>query len=172
LLTTISTSYLILPSNTQNRINERVTLKSTKPFNPWAIERNWIWKVTSGRIQIWENSFDLILEKPLLGHGIDNAAINLTRGTHNEYLAWLVNFGVFGFFLYSIIYIKIFNHIKYHFNNSNNLQSKVIYLGYLSGFLGYIIAMFGSNFFEPRYIFWIYTALIYKYAELDSNECR
>jgi O-antigen ligase len=117
-------------------------------------------------------SLELIAQKPFLGYGENVASIYIPRSTHNEYLGWLVNYGIIGFLLFSMVYIKIFNHIKYHLKTSTNPKSRILYLGYICGFIGYVTGMFGANLVEPRIIFWIYTAIIYKYIQLDNDEIR
>lgn len=163
-----SISYFLLPSQTKEIAVERVTLQKEEPFNPWAIERSWIFKLTSGRTKIWMYCLTLIAQKPIFGYGMNNPSINLDRSAHNEYLGWLIKYGIIGFLLFSMVYIQIFRHVTYHLRTSTNQQSKILYLGYICGFMGYVLAMFGANLNEPRYIFWIYTAIIYRHTQLDT----
>ena len=63
-----------------------------------------------------------------------------------------------------------FQTSQYHLKTSTNLQSRILYLGYICGLIGYVVAMSGVNMHEPRLIFWIYTAIIYKYTQLDKAQ--
>lgn len=165
----LAASYFILPSHTEERIKARVEFENT-PYNPYEIEHSWIWKLTSGRTQIWAYSLELIVQKPIFGYGIDNASIHLERGTHNEYLGWLVKYGIIGFLLFCIIYLQIYRYVIHYLKTSAFSKNQILCFGYICGFIGYVVAMFGLNLNEPRYIFWIYTAIIYKYTELDAIE--
>jgi len=65
------------------------------------------------RVQLWETTIDKILEKPMIGYGpISTKMIvsgyNVTGATHNTFLMILLNFGLFGFVAFLIIYFKIF----------------------------------------------------------------
>ena len=164
-----ATSFFLLPSETREIAEARLTLEKVGPYDPWAIkEFSFLHKLTSGRTQLWLYSLKVIAQKPILGYGKSIGSIYIPKSTHNEYLGWLVNYGIIGFLLFTMIYIKIFNHIKYHLKTSTNPKSRMLYLGYMFGFVGYVATMFGACLVEPRMIFWIYTAIIYKYTELDA----
>ena len=69
-----------------------------------------------------------------------------------------------------MIYINIFRIIFNKLKISNDEEQKIIFIGYLSGLIGYMVCMFGIQLIEPRYIFWIYTAVIIKYVYLESKD--
>jgi O-antigen ligase len=166
-----ATSFLLLPSQTREIAAKRFTLEKVGPYNPWAVrEFSFLHKLTSGRTQVWMYSLGLIARRPILGYGSSADKNQLDLSTHSDLLRWLVNHGIIGFLLFSMIYIKIFRHVKYHLKTSTNLKSRILYLGYMFGFIGYVTAMCGVNIYDPRIIFWMYTAIIYKYAHLDTIE--
>ena len=167
--TIVTASYLILPSHSKEIAKARVTLEK-EPFNPWAIrEKSLTDRISAGRTLIWIYSFKLIAQRPILGYGNDATKNQLGLSTHSDPIEWLVNYGIIGFLLFSMVYIQIYRHVNYHLKKSTNPQSRILYFGYICGFMGYVLAMFGVNLSEPRYIFWIYTAIIYKHTQLDSR---
>jgi O-antigen ligase len=168
LFTVVTASYLFFPSHIEERIKERITLQSSEPYNPWAREFSFAYRLTSGRTEIWMYSLGLIAQRPILGYGSSACENQLGISTHSDPLKWLLNHGIIGFLLFSMIYIQIFRHVKYHLKTSTNPKSRMLYLGYICGFIGYVVAMFGVNMHEPRIIFWIYTAIIYKHTQLDA----
>jgi len=168
LFSIVTASYLLLPSQSKEIAKARVTLEK-EPFNPWATrEKSLADRITSGRTLLWIYSFKLIAQRPILGYGNNATKNQLGLSTHSDPIEWLVNYGIIGFLLFSMVYIQIFRHVTYHLKTSTNPQSRILYLGYICGFMGYVLAMFGVNLSEPRFIFWIYTAIIYKYTQLDT----
>jgi len=45
-----------------------------------------------------------------------------------------------------------------------------LYISYIAGFCGFVVGMFATNAGPSLVIFWIYTAVIYKYAQLDMDK--
>lgn len=161
-------SYLIVPSNVKDVVKQRVVDPTDQTYNPWRVERSWIHKYSSGRTTTWIRSIKIFIRKPIFGYGHDACKRLFQLSPHNVYLEILINYGIIGLFLFIMIYIRIFRHLFYHFKASTEKSSKIFYLGYISGFIGYMVAMFGVHLNEPRYIFWIYTAVMYKYSQLDT----
>ena len=161
-------SYLIVPSDVKDMVKQRVVDPTDQTYNPWRTERSWVHGYSSGRTKRWMQSLQIFIQKPVFGHGNDACKRVFDFSTHNDYLKILINHGIIGFFLFIMIYIRIFLHVSFHFKTSTERLSKMFYLGYLSGFVGYMVAMFGVGLSEPRYIFWIYTAVMYKYSQLDT----
>jgi O-antigen ligase len=172
LFTLGATSYFLLPSQSKEIAKNRVTLQQPKPSNPWHREflrkQSWADKLTSGRTKLWRRSLEFISQRPILGYGNGACKNQLRLSTHSDPLKWLVNHGVIGFLLFSKVFIQVFRHVIFHFRISTNQQSRLLYLSYICGFVGYVVAMFGVNIYEPRIIFWIYTAIIYKHTQLDT----
>jgi O-antigen ligase len=161
-------SYIIVPSDVKDVVKQRVVDPTDQTYNPWRVEKHWIHGYSSGRIKLWMQSLQMFIQKPVFGYGNDACKRVFEFPTHNDYLEILINYGIIGFFLFIMIYIRIFLHVYFHFKASTERLDKMFYLGYLSGFVGYIVAMFGVNLGEPRFIFWIYTAVMYKYSQLDT----
>jgi O-antigen ligase len=167
LFTFATVSYLFLPSQTKEIAKARVTLREDP--NPWASPKSLAYRITSGRTIIWIYSFKLFAQRPIFGYGHAACKNQLGLSTHSDPLEWLVNYGIIGFLLFSIIYIKIYRHVLYHLKRSTDTQNRILYLGYICGFVGYVIAMSGVNLGPPRNIFWIYTAIVYKSIQLETG---
>ena len=80
-----------------------------------------------------------------------------------------MEFGIVGLAIFLLIFFKIFQNVWQSLNTTTSPWEKLLYLSYISGFFGYLTGMFFTNMGAARYIFWIYTAIIYKYAQLDMD---
>jgi O-antigen ligase len=171
-LVAIST-YIVLPSSAKEAFYHKVIENAdpkTHNINPYRTEdKSYIEIYTSGRVSRWAEAFELFLQSPIWGHG--NYTINevLKIVPHNDYLNILAKYGLIGFSFYIMIYLAIFKKFCFYLKNTHEDDSKMIYIGYLSGFIGYMVCMFGVGLSVPRYIFWIYTAVMLKYAQLDTS---
>ena len=87
---------------------------------------------------------------------------------HNEYINYMIEFGIVGCFIYVIIFWKIFQHVWRHLNEATDPWNKHLYISYIAGFSGWIFSMLGVQLFLPSHIFWVYTAVIYKYSQLEN----
>ena len=166
LLVLCSIAYLLAPDH----IKETVTGR----FNPHNFKS--VEQFSSSRTQIFRNGWILFLQSPIYGHGL-NTFIKLMQvqkfdyqyNSHNDYLLHLVHFGIIGLTAFILIFIHIYRHVSSCIKSTDNLEHKAIYISYLSGFLGYAFAMFFVNYFSIRIIFWIYTAVIYKFSLIKNN---
>jgi O-antigen ligase len=172
-----SISYISLPTATKDAFRYKMIEKAeTKKYvNPYGRkDRSKIDIYTSGRIGRWSGAFALFLKSPIWGHG--NYTINkvLKVKPHNDYLKILIRYGVIGFFLFLMIHFEVFRQILLKIKNTSNDSSKRIYLGFISGFIGYMVCMFGVGLGIPNYIFWMYTAAVIKYSQkeivLDNHD--
>jgi len=132
---------------------------------------------TSGRIGLWHNGIKLFIESPIFGHGQQTIVpLSKLRGfptagnSHNDYILHAVQYGSIGLVIFLMLFTKVFQHVWHHFNITTDSWSKYLYASYLAGFLGYAFAMFSVNLFAPRYLFWMYTAIIYKYSQLEMTK--
>lgn len=70
------------------------------------------------RYGFWERSLKLVAEKPWLGHGtgsfgkqyqrVANAKVEKVKNPHNEFLLMAVQFGLFGFIIYSGFFFSMY----------------------------------------------------------------
>ncbi len=165
-------SYFLTPDKVKSMAHERVEISQTKRFegDEYAAEHSWIWKYSSGRSEIWLNGLKYFVQSPIFGHGFSADRSVLKIKPHNSFLMYLINYGVIGFFVFVFIFYYIFKRIYYGYKTTSSHYSKQIYLGFLAGFFGYLVAMFGVDIYIPRYIFWIYAAIVYRYAILEAAE--
>ena len=168
----VVSSFFFVSPDTRKTARTRLTIDEQKYKNKWEEQfikkQSWAWRLTTGRTDIWGETIEYIKKKPIWGYGFNADATKLNISTHNDPMKWVLNFGIVGFILFTLLYIKIFKFVYFHYQSSKNVDSRSLYLGYLCGFIGYTVAMFGVNMFEPRLIFWIYTGLIYSYIKLRS----
>jgi O-antigen ligase len=132
---------------------------------------------SSGRLGIWRRGVALFLESPIFGHG-QNSFVELSQlqnigkvfTMHNDYLNCLVEFGIVGLILFLLVFYKIFQNMWQSLNTTASPWEKRLYISYIAGFCGYLTGMFFTNMGPARDLFWIYTAIVYKYSHLDKGQ--
>ena len=132
---------------------------------------------TSGRIGLWHNGIKLFIESPIFGHGQQTyVPLSKLRGfqivgnSHNDYILHAVQYGSIGLVVFLMLFTKVFQHVWHSFNITTDSWSKYLYASYLAGFLGYAFSMLSVNMSAPRYLFWMYTAIICKYSQLEMTK--
>jgi O-antigen ligase len=131
-------------------------------------------KYSAGRLRVWRQSISLFTEKPIFGHGHHTIAklMGIRFGeswvAHNQYLNYLVKFGTIGFIFYVLIFLKVFQAIWNYQKTTPDLLEKKLYIGYITGLLGYTFSMLFVNLGQPHYIFWFYTAVVLRYGQLQE----
>lgn len=160
-------AFVVSPSSVKTVVSER--------FDPSTSED--VKSYTSGRTELWKNGWKLFVDSPLIGHGRNSFMIlSQLRGyrycgaPHNEYLRCLAEHGLIGFIAFFLIFVKIFQNIWQSLETTTNSWGKQLYISYIAGFCGYMVGMFATNAGPSLVIFWIYTAVIYKYAQLDMDK--
>ena len=145
--------------------------KNESNYNPWEKEhRSALQIYSSGRTRRWMKALQLFTESPIWGKGNYTVKEVLDFDPHNDYLNISIKYGIIGLLLYLMIYINILRTLLKKLKISNDEEQKFFLIGYLSGFIGYMVCMFGIQLIQPRYIFWIYTAIIIKYIYLESKQ--
>lgn len=76
----------------------------------------------SGRNIIWKEAFDMIMENPLFGHGIDITNI-VEISVHNSYIQCMLQFGLVGTISFAILIHQVLKKIL----KNNGTLAKVIY---------------------------------------------
>jgi len=158
-------SFHFAPSEVKETVSERLD-----PTKSESIE-----EYTAGRLKAWRNGIQLFVQKPILGHGqktftyLMEKQFGMHLAAHNQYLNYLVQFGLIGFMLFVGLFLKIFLVFWKQQELIRDLWTQKLCIGYLAGFIGYCISMLGVNMSNPRYIFWFYTAIILRYTQLQIN---
>jgi len=160
-------SFIVVPPN----VREGITTK----FDPSGSDD--LADYTSGRLDFVANGIKLFSESPIFGHGQQTfIPLSKLRGfpkianSHNDYILHAVQYGSIGLVIFVMIFTKVFQHVWHHLNITTDFWSKYLYASYLAGFLGYAFSMLSVNMFAPRYLFWMYTAIIYKYSQLEMTK--
>ena len=163
----IAISYSIVPL--------KVKETAFKRFNPDNYKN--IEEFSNSRLPNLRNGLVLFLERPIFGHGYDTffSLVKVHQfkaqfNSHNDYLSYLIHYGVFGLTIFIMIFIKIFQQLRYTIRVTKNEWKKMIFISYLAGFIGYAFSMLFVNLFIPRMIFWFYTAVIYKYSQIEISK--
>ena len=159
-----TTAFVVSPSSLKSTVSER--------FNPSTSED--LDDYTSGRIELWKNGWKLFVDSPLIGHGRNSYMIlSQLRGypfcgaPHNQYLRYLAEHGLIGLIAFILIFLKIFKNILQSMETTTNPWRKQLYINYIAGLCGYMVGMFATNAGPSLFIFWIYTAVIYKHSQLE-----
>ena len=159
-------SYLFAPKELKETLIERFDFTQYDDID----------EASAGRTRWFRIGLTLFSERPILGHGYNTFSSLMKKKTgrkfnsHNEYLAHLIHYGIIGLSVYIMLLSNIFKHFMSCFKNTDGVWSRRLYISYISGFAGYATAMLGVNMTSPRYLFWIYTAVLYKYSVLENNE--
>ena len=160
-----SISFALAPSQPKDILKNRFDTNST--------EGGGLDEYTAGRTLFWRKGILLFFESPIYGHGqrsfqplVRKYGVNAVA--HNTYLTYLVEHGIIGFALFLMILVKIFKLATKHLKETVNSWDKLFYISYLSGFCGYHFALLAINESQPRYIFWIYTAVFLKYYKIRN----
>ena len=155
-------AFTIAPANIKETMLQR--------FNPYNYEN--IDDLSNSRMQNMRNGLILFWDSPIWGHGLNTfVPLQISRdfethwNSHNEYLSYLVHFGVLGLTIFVIIKIKIFHHMFRHIMTTIDPWNRILYASYLTGFFGYAFSMFFVNVFAVHSLFWIYTAVMYSHTE-------
>ncbi len=162
-------SFIMLPTEVKDKFYERINLEEDE-YNIYATETSWHHRYSSGRTTLWLRVLEVYIDSPIVGYGNAADRNQFNMSTHNDFLKYLFNYGLIGFIIYVLMYIHIFRYIKGNLNDADDDYSARIYISYLSGFAGYLMALGFVNMNIPRLIFWIYTAVVYKYASFEEGK--
>ncbi len=138
------------------------------------LENNEFEKATGARTILWTSGLKLSMERPIIGHGQGSVVPLMTKKfgisavAHNEYINYMIAFGIVGLMIYLMIYLKVFQHVRKHLNETTDQWNKALYAGYLAGLSGWMFSMLFIQLWLPSHLFWIYTAVIYKYSQLEG----
>jgi O-antigen ligase len=159
-------SFAVAPSEVTDTVTERLD-----PTKSESIE-----EYTAGRLKTWRKGIKLFIQKPIVGHGQRTFTYLLEKqfgmhlAAHNQYLNYLVEFGIIGLSLFIILYYQLFKLILKQQNMITDLWTQKLCIGYVTGLIGYSISMLAVNMSNPRYIFWFYAAIILRYTQLQVKE--
>ena len=110
------------------------------------------------RLQIeWPRAIQAFLTNPIFGTG----PASITEATDNDYLRWLGEFGLFGTISFILILGYIIKLIVNYIRKTKD-QNKILYLGFLFGFVALLLNATYIDVFEASkiaFIFWSLTGI-------------
>lgn len=141
----------------------------------------------SGRLFIWKNTFDLVKERPLLGHGLDtfvyhfpqndpDKIANLETHTvivdkpHNLYINMLYGSGVIALLpLLALIIMYFFKNVKVIFTQRPDNEVNIVMFSLFIGWIAYLVqALFNDSVIGTAPIFWVLFGIGVSYLGLYS----
>ena len=155
-------SYLTMPYESKQLMTKRLDPKNYENIEEFS----------NGRVLFWINGIKIFAERPIIGHGhgtfvsLMEKRFNLTANSHNDYLSYLVHYGIVGLLVFILLLVNVFKYAHKSYKTTSDEYSKLIYGSYIAGFFGYITSMLFVNVMSPAIIFWIYTALVFKHSKL------
>lgn len=86
---------------------------------------------SSGRVDLWKNSFTLISQKPFTGFGYTLSGnlfkqITTTSNFHNYYIKTIASHGMIGFIAFGYLIIRLLNNNIYIYKNDNKIGALCI----------------------------------------------
>jgi O-antigen ligase len=163
-----SISFVLAPSEPKSILLDRLDTSRLE-------EGECLDKYTAGRTLLLRKGIQLFFESPIYGHG-QNSFLPLVEKkfgihgvAHNAYLSYLVEYGIWGLIFFVMILKKIFQHVWKQIKETSHVWDKLLYISYIAGFCGYHFSLLAQNESQPRYIFWIYTAVILKYDKIRND---
>jgi len=127
-------------------------------------------KYSSGRLGVWPLILRDSAKKPILGYGFNSFSREFSRkytgiafAAHNEYLNILFTLGIIGFFLFVLIYYKIWKILR---KNKHLLLASVCSYS----MMGFCIHITFSEPNQVRYFFWLMVAITLRFIELNEKK--
>jgi len=141
---------------------KKITVERFEPDTSGEFDAN---KYSHNRLAIYTDILEKVAQRPILGHGFGTFP-----SAHNEYLFYLGQFGIVGLFVYLLTYWMILRYIWQAQKRTTSKWQKQLYISYIAGLLSYMSGIGFTVAGPSLMIFWIYTALILKHAQLDISQ--
>jgi O-antigen ligase len=168
ILLIVVTTMLVLPSWIEDRTTQRIEYKNGTDLNEYS----------SGRIDIWKEHFSHFIKNPVFGIGFDGsrkllATSAVQANSHNTYLLYLTDSGIIGFLLFIVFISTILRESIKGLRQATDKFGIILFSGFVSGLVGYIVAIFFVNVLDLWSLIMILFAVVLKYAQIDSinKEC-
>ena len=162
----------IAPKDVRVMISERFSLFTSVVEENSEIDPN---KAVGGRFKLWSSGLKLVFERPIVGHGNDTVKelmydrFGLDAPAHNQFINYMVQYGVIGLSVYLIMHLQILRHFLDSIRKTSKKFEKCLYIAFISGLSGWMFSMLGVQLFLQTPIFWIFTAVMYRYSEFNRN---
>jgi O-antigen ligase len=149
--------YLALGETSRQVLYERVIGQSTQAT---AFDQS------SGRNVLWGNAIADMAAKPatlLVGHGWKAYNVLNPHLSHNEYLEFLYNLGIFGLLLAVYVYFYAVRHVRRALARAEPADASLM-IGFLVGYLSVLISIFFVNMHDPWVFVWSFTGIMLRLA--------
>jgi len=89
---------------------------------------------TGHRTFLWANGLRLFTERPIIGHGLGTIIplmekrFGMGAVAHNEFINYMIEFGIIGLAIYLMIFWKMLQHVRKHLSEANDSWSKYLYI--------------------------------------------
>ncbi|WP_069856765.1 O-antigen ligase family protein [Desulfoplanes formicivorans] len=113
---------------------------------------------SSGRLGLWKKGLEIYVQNPLLGISEDFTSL-VGSNTHNTYLEVLISKGLIGLIFFMLILVFLVKKTLYLLSSKKN---ELLYYGYLSGLLSFMISMLALNMFSAYYFFFVTSSIVLK----------
>ncbi|WP_035100238.1 O-antigen ligase family protein [Aneurinibacillus terranovensis] len=131
------------------------------------------WAAGTGRVYIWEKTFELIKKRPLLGYGLDTLAYHFPQDDpnkisnlhdanvvvdkpHNMYIGLAFGSGILALIAFLFLMIRHFLHYISFIRNRIVYEKEKILAALFTGWCAYLIqAFFNDSIIGTAPIFWI-----------------
>jgi len=125
------------------------------------------------RVDYWKLLIDdMSLKTIALGHGIRASFQKLGSGAHNEYVAYLYDFGIVGLGLLVATLVSVFKYVSNLYNNPLDKLSQNWALAAMGAVISASICKFaGTPFSSPfsSYSFWLIVVITYQSYRIAGN---
>ena len=126
----------------------------------------------TGRTQIWDSSFNLILKKPILGYGLDTTVLLdkgiLENDPHNGILYIILTQGFIGFIFTVYLFIKTLGTINQVMKNIPQIYPMVAFI-----FCWFCRGLVESSLSYTHFGFWILLVVIRElYLETKMGDIK
>jgi putative inorganic carbon (HCO3(-)) transporter len=133
----------------------------------------------SWRVTVWQDAFEMIGDRPFLGHGPNtfmdifefyrHRTIGDPTYAHNCFLQIAVETGLLGLGLFLLIFAKIFSGVIKYIREENNILAA----GLFAGSIGFLFqSFFDTHLYSLQLsaLFWVMTGLLVSVSKINHNK--
>jgi O-antigen ligase len=151
--------WAIVPVATQVMIQERVGTM----VDPTVDART----ASAGRTMIWGSALEIWLEQPIFGVGYTGFQQKFHGATHNEYLRYLVDIGIVGFFIFMLLWRRVFACL--FLAQDPGMKVSFVRAGAIAGVSGLLVSIFFVNLYKPWLIVWCIIGVLMCYLSYEHT---
>ncbi len=116
------------------------------------------------RLIMWQQAAKMIMDSPIIGHGLLSFKYKHWNNPHNQHLNILIQGGIIGYILFGWLFAACFQEAKYLYKIGRTICSRYFGLGMCAA----IISLFIANLFGDRWsyyvitgYFWVLNGIVY-----------